>query len=39
MEPLNEALRLLRRHAEVEDGMRGRGGIGVTAGDQPFDHR
>ena len=31
MEPLNEALRLLRRHAEVEDGMRGRGGIGVTA--------
>ena len=31
MEPLNEALRLLRRQAEVENAMRGPGGIHVTA--------
>ena len=31
MEPLNEALRLLRRQAEIENGMRGPGGIRVTA--------
>ena len=31
MEPLNEALRLLRRQAEIEEGMRGPGGIRVTA--------
>ena len=31
MEPLNEALRLLRRQAEIENAMRGPGGIRVTA--------
>ena len=31
MEPLSEAVRLLRRQAEIEDGMRGPGGIRVTA--------
>ena len=31
MEPLNEALRLLRRQAEIEDAMRGPGGIRVKA--------
>ena len=31
MEPLNEAPRLLRRQAEIENAMRGPGGIRVTA--------
>ena len=31
MEPLSEALRLLRRQAEIENAMRGPGGIRVTA--------
>ncbi len=31
MEPLNEALRLLRRQAEIENAMPGPGGIRVTA--------
>ena len=30
MEPLNEALRLLRRQSELEDAMRRRGGIRVA---------
>jgi hypothetical protein len=30
MEPLSEALRLLRRQSEIEEAMRRPGGIGIT---------